>query len=149
MLSGVNGASPWAADAPDHLVEVALGRYSPGLIAEWSPPDGFDAVEAASRMLDAPHVWTDGSLVLDQVTGVSSSGAVFYAPQLEAGVNVGGVMLIVFVQMVRFRLAVVFVLSRGLLQSVQRAELWGVILAFKSSDAVHLGLTFWVWFGMF
>ena len=53
MLSGVNGASPWAADASGsavHLVEVALGRYS------WSLPDGFDAGEVAARMPDAPVV---------------------------------------------------------------------------------------------
>ena len=34
MLSGVNGASPWAVDASEsaaYLVEVALGRYSSGL----------------------------------------------------------------------------------------------------------------------
>ena len=86
MLSGVNGASPWAADASEsavHLVEVALGRYSPGLTAEWSFPDGFDAVETASQMPDAPNVWTDGGLVLDRVTGVSSSGAGFFAHQSE------------------------------------------------------------------
>ena len=38
MLSGVNGASPWAADSSEsagYLVEVALGRYSSGLVAEW------------------------------------------------------------------------------------------------------------------
>ena len=34
--------SPWAVDASEsaaYLVEVALGRYSPGLITEWSLPD--------------------------------------------------------------------------------------------------------------
>ena len=37
-LSGVNGASPWAIDATEsaaYLVEVALGRYSSGLITDW------------------------------------------------------------------------------------------------------------------
>ena len=37
VLSGVNGASPWALDASEsaaYLVEVALGRYSSGLIAD-------------------------------------------------------------------------------------------------------------------
>ena len=37
MLSGVNRGSPWAADASEsavHLVEVALGRYSPGLFTD-------------------------------------------------------------------------------------------------------------------
>ena len=43
-LSGVNGASPWATIAVDcagSLVESALGRYSSGLLAAWSPPIGF------------------------------------------------------------------------------------------------------------
>ena len=87
LLSGVNDASPWSADASEGaccMVEVALGRYSSGLIAEWSLPDGFDADEVASRMPDAPQVWTGGSLVLDQVTGVSAAGAGFFAHQSGA-----------------------------------------------------------------
>ena len=36
----------------------------------------------ASSVPDHPNVWTDGSLVLDQVTGVSS-GAGFFAHQSE------------------------------------------------------------------
>ena len=42
MLSGVNGASPWAVAASEsaaYLLEVALGRYSSGLLVEWSPCD--------------------------------------------------------------------------------------------------------------
>ena len=45
MLSGANGASPSAVDAFEsaaYLVEVALGRYSSGLISEWGPSDDFD-----------------------------------------------------------------------------------------------------------
>ena len=41
QLSGVNGASPWAASAADsagYLVESALGGYSSGLCAEWGSP---------------------------------------------------------------------------------------------------------------
>ena len=57
-----------------HLVEVALVRFSLGVLAEWSPPDGFDAGEAASLMPGDPNVWTDGSLILDQVTGVRHVG---------------------------------------------------------------------------
>ena len=53
------------------------------LVAEWSLPDGFDADVVAARMPDAPEVWSDGSLVLDSVTGVSSSGAGFFAHQSE------------------------------------------------------------------
>ena len=54
MLSGVDGASPWAADASEsagYLVEVALGRYSSDLLAEWGPSDEFD--EAWGCFFDA------------------------------------------------------------------------------------------------
>ena len=83
-VSGVNGASPWAASATDSagsLVASSLGGYSSGLLAGWGLPVEFDAVEAASLLPDHPNVWTDGSLVLDRVTGVSSSGAGFFAHQ--------------------------------------------------------------------
>ena len=86
MLSGVNGASPWATDASEsaaYLVEVALGRYSSGLIAEWGLSGDFDYDDAAASLTDHPDVWTDGSLVLDRVTGVSSSGSGFFAHQAE------------------------------------------------------------------
>ena len=86
MLSGVNGASLWAADASEsaaYLVEVALGRYSSGLLADWGPSDEFDEAGAASSLPDHPTVWTDGSLVLDHLTGVSSSGSGFFAHQSE------------------------------------------------------------------
>ena len=34
---------------------------------------------AAASLPDHPDVWTDGSLVLDHLTGVSSSGSGFFA----------------------------------------------------------------------
>ena len=86
MLSGVNGAFPWAIDASEsaaYLVEVAFGLYSSGPIAEWNPSDDFDRGMAVSSLPDHPDVWTDGSLVQDQVTGVSSSSAGFRAHQSE------------------------------------------------------------------
>ena len=49
-------------------------------------------------------------------------------------------MLIMFVQMLRNSLAGRGCSVPGPLQSVQRAEIWGVILALRSSDAVHLGV---------
>ena len=81
VLSGVNGPSPWAVDASEsaaYLVEAALGRCSSGLVAEWTPSDDFDRDIAVSSVLDHPDVWADGSLVLDRLTGVSSSGSVFF-----------------------------------------------------------------------
>ena len=37
----------------------------------------FDHDSAASSLPGHPDVWTDGSLVLDHLTGVSSSGSFF------------------------------------------------------------------------
>ena len=52
-LPMLSGASPWAANASEsasYLVQVALGGYSSGLLAEWGLPVEFDAVEAASLL---------------------------------------------------------------------------------------------------
>ena len=120
MLSGVNGACPWAADASEsagYLVDVALGRYSSGLITEWSPPDWFNEVGALSLMPDHSNVWTDGSSVVDQVTGVSSSGAGLFAHQSEncwSGRRWGHVDGVRPGQVVRFPLVEVYVLFLGL-----------------------------------
>ena len=76
---------PWAADASESagsLVEVALGQYFSGLVAEWSPSDGFAEAEAVSSMPDHPNAWTDGSLVLDWCRYLSAQAGV--QPQLYA-----------------------------------------------------------------
>ena len=72
-----------ACEGAGYLVEVAVGQYSSRLVAEWSPSDGFHDTQAVSSLPDHPTVWTDGSFVLDRVTGVSSSGAGFFAHQSE------------------------------------------------------------------
>ena len=83
---------------------------------------------AASSLLDHPNVWSDGSLILDRVTGVSSSGAGFFAHQSENcwsgrrwghvdGVRPGG----------QVSSCSGFCSVCGPLQSVQIAEMWGVI----------------------
>ena len=143
-LSGINGVSPWAVHAADcagYLVESALGRYSSGILVGWGPLVGFDAVEAASLLPASPNIWTDGSLVIDRVTGVSSAGAGFFAHQPASywdhrcWGHVAPVRPVGDFQCCRGFFAV-----PGPLQSVQRAELWDVILALQSSGAVHLGV---------
>ena len=144
MLSGVNGASPWAVDASEsaaYLVEVALGRNSSGLIADWGLSDEFDHDSAASSLPDHPDDWTDGSLVLDHLTGVSASGSGFLAHQADhfwRGCR--------WCQVDDVRSDLDHGCCRGFcsvpgpLQSVQRAELWSVILALQTFRAVHLGV---------
>ena len=135
MLSGVNGASPWAVDASEsaaYLVEVALGRYSSGLIAEWSLSDDFDHDRAASSLPDHPDVWTDGSLFLIILLVFPLLVLGFLLTRLSIfGEVVGGVMLMVSVLILALRAVGGFSSVPGPLQSVQRAEMWGVILALQ------------------
>ena len=119
MLSVVNGASPWAADASEsalQLVEIALGCYSSGLVAEWSLPDGFVADEVAARMPDARVrfglmvVWSwIRSLVFLLLVLVC-----LLTRLNTAGVTAGGVMLIVFSWIACLNLAGVSCLSLDL-----------------------------------
>ena len=84
MLSGSNGVSPWAGNASEsanYLVEAALGDCSSRIVSDWSPPVGYDQVAVSSFVPDHLNVWSDGSIVLDKVTGISSSGAGFFTDQ--------------------------------------------------------------------
>ena len=115
---------------------------SSSLLTEWRLPAGFDVEGAARRVAEEPDVWTDGSLVDDKMSGVSSAGGgcfTFRVSRLWASWkwghwddDVGG--------------GSVVSARRGFcsvpvpLQTVQRAEHWGVVLALQASDGVHLGL---------
>ena len=102
----------------------------------------FDVDGAALRVADDPDVWTDGSLVDDKSSGVSSAGAgcfTFRDRRLWSYWNWGhwdeGVRDDSVASACRG-----FCSVPGLLQTVQRAELWGIILALQASDSVHLGV---------
>ena len=82
LLSGTNDASPWAESAAQgagHMLEQAVGAHSPRLVFDCGLPDGFDAADIALQICERPNVWTDGSLVLDEVSGVYSSGSGFFS----------------------------------------------------------------------
>ena len=117
-----------------------LGQYSSQLASDWNLPDGFDADEVCAHMPDSPDIWSDGSLVMDSVTGVSAAGAGIFAhcPETCWGdrrwSHVDRVQSVGIDHSCR-----AFVSVPGPLQTVQRAELWGVILALQSDKAVHVG----------
>ena len=145
LLSGANLGSPWARDLSQgagNLLESALGSYSNALLLDWRLPVGFDAESAALQVAREPDVWTDGSLVEDRLSTVSSSGAGFssgYSGRFWAERSWGHVdnddQENRAVASCRGYCSV-----PGPLQSVQRAELWGVILALQASCGVHLGV---------
>ena len=109
---------------------------------EWQLLVGFDAEGAAWRVAAEPDVWTDGSLVEDKVSGASSAGAgcfTYRCSRLWADWRWGHLDEDVGED------AVVsacrgFCSVPGPLQSGQRAEFWGVVLALQANDGVHLGV---------
>ena len=144
MLSGVNGASPWAADSCEsayNLVEASLGQYPlrPGF--DWELPGDFHVDAASVSVPESPNVWSDGSMVMDSVTGISSAGAGMFAHLSELcwsdrrWGHVDRVQTLGVHHSCR-----AFVSVPGPLQTVQRAELWGVILALPSDQAVRVGV---------
>ena len=105
-------------------------------------PSGFDAEAAAQSVAREPDVWTDGSMVEDKVSGSSSAGAGFSTGRFGSlwaerswGHIDDGLQEDRVVSTCRGYCSV-----PGPLQSVQRAELWGVILALQASGGVHLGV---------
>ena len=111
--------------------ETALGGYSSALISAWSPPDDFDQSAASRLVPDHPNVWTDGSLVLDKVAGISSSGAGFFAHQSDHNWSARTWGQVDRLHSVDGSLSCRgFCSVPGPLQSVQRAEMWGVISCF-------------------
>ena len=108
----------------------------------WRLPVGFDAEAAALQVAQEPDVWTDGSRIEDRLSTVSSSGAGFstgHSSRFWAGCTWEHVD-----SDVQGNLAVAscrgYCSVPGPLQTVQRAELWGVILALQVSRGVHLGV---------
>ena len=51
------------------MLECTLGAYSARTLCDWEPPAGVCWDVAADELLDEPNVWTDGSLVFDEVSG--------------------------------------------------------------------------------
>ena len=140
LLSGANLGSPWARDLSQgagNLLESALGSYSSSPLLDWQLPVDFDAESAALQVAVEPDVWTDGGRIEDRLSTVSSSGAGFssgHSDRFWAGCTWWHVdsddQGDRAVASCRGYCSV-----PGPLQTVQRAEFWGVILA-----CVHLGV---------
>ena len=62
---------PWAVSADNSavfLLESALGSCCSDILQGWDVPQSVDWDSAADRLPLSPDVWTDGSLVRDEVS---------------------------------------------------------------------------------
>ena len=121
---------------------LVLGWRGCWVLREWVPPDHFVDSVVSSNVSDHPDVWTDGSFVLDELSGVGVGRCGVYSLRSGAGWfgRRWGHLELLPPGDLGVERCVLFDSIRGPLQSVQRAELWGVILALQCSSAIHLGV---------
>ena len=134
---------PWAGGAGDvagYHVERALGDYSVACFVRWNFPDELNRLLLCFCPED-PDVWSDGSKGSNEVARFDSADAGGFARMsgdawscrvwghvdslaLEGGVAVDRCGL--------------FCSVAGPLQSVLRAQIWGVIILVQAAAAVHV-----------
>ena len=143
-LNGMLGNKPWASSfgelASFHL-EGCLGAYPVDFSAAWTPPDYWDADDIALEIPDHPNIWTDGSREdFSSTGGFEVAGAGVYLPASEIAFDNsvwGTVEEYGNAQLERCR---AFLPITGVLQTVQRAEFWGAIVALQAYWPCHLGI---------
>ena len=147
-LPGLSGqaARPWARNIQDVArcqLENALGTNDPEPCRGWVLDDHFDAVEVADCTPDNPNVWSDGSCVTDELANVSVAGSGVFSTESGMAWNVrlwGHLDDVPLEEQDGSERCRVFCSVPGSLQSVQRAELWGLILALQACTPVFVGV---------
>ena len=142
-LSPRRAHSPWAVseiDSVDSVLETALGAY-PILPCEvWRPGwDPDDISDLADGVPGLPNIWTDGSRDedLDGMVGVAGAGAyVGEVPWVFDDRAWGHAQEL----NLDYDASRIFDMVPGPLQTVQRAEYWGAILALQAFMPIHLGI---------
>ena len=128
----MSNKDPWATSFGDlasfHL-ERCLGAYPVDFAGAWTPPVYWDAADIALEMHEHPHVWTDGSREdLSSIGGFEAAGAGVYLPASEMafdGLIWGTAEEYGDAHLERCR---AFLLVPGVMQTVQRAEFWVLLL---------------------
>ena len=141
-LNGISATTPWAVSfLVIWLLFISSGAWVLILLTLLVAPDYWDADDTALEMTDHPNVWTDGSREdFSSVGGFEVAGAGVYLPASElAFENLvwGTVEEYGDARLERCR---AFLPVPGVLQTVQRAEFWGAILAMQAYWPCHLGI---------
>ena len=134
-LPSLSDKNPWASSFGDlafsHL-ERCLGAYPADFSSPWTPPDYWDADDVALEVSDHPNIWTDVSRDdFSSLGGFEVAGAGVYLPASEAAFDcsVWGTAEEYVMLVWRCR---AFLPVPGVMQTVQRAEFWGAILAMQA-----------------
>ena len=121
-------------------MEVALGSY---VDAGYHADRGFLIEDDERDLADAPDVWSDGSLVVNEISGLGVAGCGVYAHASGAGWfgrKWGQLDLLPPLPDGCGEVCRLFCSIPGPLQTVQRAEIWGVLVALQGCLRMHVGV---------
>ena len=143
-LSGISDRDPWATSFGDlasfHL-ERCLGACPVDFDGSWTPPEYWDADDIALEMSEHPNIWTDGSREhFSSVGGFEVAGAGVYLPASERAFESSAWATAEEYGDARLERCRVFMPVPGVVQTVERAELWGAIIAMQAYWPCHLGI---------
>ena len=135
---------PWAlsfGDLASFHLERRLGAYPVDFGGAWTPPDYWDVADIALEVPDHPNVWTDGSREDSSALGgfeVAGAGVFLPASEIAFDNSVWGT--VEEYGDARLERCRAFLPVPGVLQTVQRAEYWGDIVALQAYWPCHLGI---------
>ena len=142
-LSGSEIGSPWAEGAGDvaskHL-EVAMGSY---VVDSHHDDRDFLIGDDQRELADAPDAWSDGSLVVHEVSCLGVAGCGVYAHASGAAWfsrKWGHLDLLPPLPDGAGEVCRLYCSVPGPLQTVQRAEIWGVLVALQGCFRMHVGV---------
>ena len=143
-LSGAGDDNSWAASFGGlafGALDGCLGAHQLDFSGSWTPPDYWDAEDIALEMSDHPNIWTDGSREdFSSQGGFEVAVAGVYLPASEIAFDSliwGTAEEYGDARLERCR---AFLPVPIVMQTVQRAEFWGAILALQASWPCHLGI---------
>ena len=118
-----------------------LRCFSGGLCAScWTPPDYWDGDDIALEMSEVPNIWTDGSREdFSSIGCFEVAGAGVFLPASELAFEVSVWRTAEEYGDARLERCRAFMPVPGVMQTVQRAEFWGAILAMQAYWPCHLG----------
>ena len=122
-------------------LERCLGAYPVDFAGFWTPPEYWDVDYVASEMSEYPNVWTDGSREdFSSIGGFEVAGAGVYLPASENAFDNYVWSTVEEYGDARLERCRAFLPVPGVLQTVQRAEFWGAIVALQAYWPCHLGI---------
>ena len=139
-LSGLSDRDPWATSFGDsaffHL-ERCLGAYPVDFAGSWAPPEYWDADDIALEMSEHPYICRED---FSSVGGfeIAGAGVYFSASELAFEGSVWGT--VEEYGDARLERCRMFLPVPEVMQTAQRAELWGAILAMQAYWPCHLGI---------